>query len=227
MNKSLISKRSFCILSGLSGVTGVVLIIVSFVINSGPPPGATSADLVKFGQQNYANILWGAWLQAVGPVLIVLFAFALVLLAGAGQRLAGWMTFFGATVLMAVSLLEVTFYISALFPDPAAMPLISLKLISAVQHLYFIVAAPALFLPLGIVLVSSPILPRLFGYLALLLAAAFAALGVIFLLGLALPGSVTAFAGIQALWWLAAAITLIISSGKFSISLETKQGSVL
>lgn len=56
MNKSLISKRSFCILSGLSGVTGVVLIIVSFVINSGPPPGATSADLVKFGQQNYANI---------------------------------------------------------------------------------------------------------------------------------------------------------------------------
>lgn len=227
MNKSLISKRSFCILSGLSGVTGVVLIIVSFVINSGPPPGATSADLVKFGQQNYANILWGAWLQAVGPVLIVLFAFALVLLAGASQRLAGWMTFFGATVLMAVSLLEVTFYISALFPDPAAMPLISLKLISAVQHLYFIVAAPALFLPLGIVLVSSPILPRLFGYLALLLAAAFAALGVIFLLDLVLPGAVTAFAGIQALWWLAAAITLIISSGKFSISLETKQGSVL
>ena len=89
MNKSLISKRSFCILSGLSGVTGVVLLIVSFVINSGPPPGGTSADLVKFGQQNYANILWGAWLQAVGPVVIALFAFALVLLAGAGQRLAG------------------------------------------------------------------------------------------------------------------------------------------
>ena len=69
---------------------------------------------------------------------------------------------------MTVSLIEVTFYISALNPDPAMMPPISLKLISAVQHLYFIVAAPALFLPLGIVLVSSPILPRLFGYLALL-----------------------------------------------------------
>ncbi len=105
--------------------------------------------------------------EAVGPVFIVLFAFALVHLARATQRLAGWMTFFGATILMTVSLIEITFYISALSPDPAIMPSISLKLISAVQHLYFIVAAPTLFLPLGLVLISSPVLPRLFGYVAL------------------------------------------------------------
>jgi hypothetical protein len=214
MDKTLKFKRSFCVLSGLSGVAGVVLLIVSFAINSGPPPGATSADLVTFGQQNYAHILCGAWMQAVGPVLIMLFAFALVHLAGAAQRLVGWMTLFGATMLMTVSLIEVTFYISALNPDPAMMPSISLKLISAVQHLYFIVAAPALFVPLGIVLVSSAVLPRLFGYLALLLATAFAALGAIFTLRLTLPDAVTAFGGVQALWWLAAAITLIIRSGK-------------
>jgi hypothetical protein len=226
MDKNIISKRSFCIFSGLSGVTGVALLIVSFAINSGPPPGATSAELVAFGHQNYANILWGAWLQAVGPVLIVLFAFALVHLAGATHRLAGWMTFFGATVLMTVSLIEITFYISALSPDPAIMPFVSLRLISAVQHLFFIVAAPTLFLPLGIVLVSSSILPRLFGYLALLLAAAFAALGIIFLLDLTLPGAVTAFAGVQALWWLAAAIALIVPSGRIPNSSETKEIAV-
>jgi hypothetical protein len=226
MNKSLKFKRSFCILSGLSGVAGVVLLIVSFAINSGPPPDATSADLVRFGQQNYANILSGAWMQAVGPVLIVLFAFALVHLAGAEQRLVGWMTFFGATILMTVSLIEVTFYISALNPDPAMMPSISLKLISAVQHLYFIVAAPALFFPLSIVLVSSPILPRLFGYLALILATAFAALGVIFLLRLTLPDAVTAFGGVQALWWLAAAITLIVRSGRIASCMEEKESAV-
>ena len=226
MDKSFISRRSFCILTGLSGVAGVVLIMVSFAINNGPPPGATSAELVKFGQQNYRNILWGAWLQAVGPVLIVLFAFALVHLAGATQRLAGWMTFFGATVLMTVSLIEITFYISALSPDPALMPSISLKLISAVQHLYFIVAAPTLFLPLGIVLVRSPILPRLLGYLALILATAFAALGVIFLLDLTLPGAVTAFGGVQALWWLAAAITLIVRNGTIPNSMGEKGGAV-
>jgi hypothetical protein len=222
MHEGLISKRLYRILSGLSGITGVVLIGLSFAINQGPPPGATSAELVKFGQQNYATVLWGAWLQAVGPVLIVTFAFALVHLADATQRLTGWMTFFGATTLMTVSLIEITFYFSALSPDPAIMPSISLRLISAVQHLYFIVAAPALFLPLGIVLISSSILPKVFGYLALLLAAAFAGLGVIFLLHLTLPGPVTAFAGVQAFWWLAAAITLIVRSGRIPNSAGSK-----
>jgi hypothetical protein len=208
------STQSFCILSGLSGIAGVILILVSFNINPGPPAGATSTELVKFGQQYYASVLWGAWLQAVGPVLIILFAFSLVHLAGAAHRLAGWMTFFGATILMTVSLIEITFYISALHTDPAMLPAISLALISAVQHLYFIVAAPTLFLPLGIVLLSSPILPRLFGYLALVLAIAFATLGVAFLLNLTLPAGVTAFAGVQAIWWLAAALTLVVRSGR-------------
>lgn len=222
MGKDGVSRRSLCILSGLAGVVGVVLLSLSFVINAGPPPGATYAELLKFGRQNYANVLWGAWLQCVGPVLIVFFAFALVHLAGAALRLAGWMTFFGATILMTVSLIEITFYISALQTDPDVMPLVSLGLISAVQHLYFIIAAPALFLPLGIVLLSSPILPRLYAYLALLLAIAFAGLGVAFLLTLTLPMWVTAFGGIQALWWLGAAITLVVRSGEISNTLTTK-----
>ena len=226
MTKNLSSKRAFCILSGLSGVVGVGLISLSFNINPGPPPGASSAELLRFGQQHYASILWGAWLQAVGPVLIVLFAFSLVHLAGAMQRLSGWMTFFGATTLMTVSLIEITFYISALHPDPPMMPFISLELISAVQHLYFIVAAPSLFLPLGIVLVGSRILPRLLGYLALLLATAFAAIGLIFLLILTLPAKVTAFAGVQALWWLGAAITVIVRSGTIANSLATRDVAV-
>ena len=89
------------------------------------------------------------------------------------------------------------------------MPYISLVLISAVQHLYFIVAAPSLFFPLGIVLLGSAVLPRVFGYLALVLAGLFAVLGAAFMLRLILPNYVTAFAGVQALWWFAAAIALI------------------
>ena len=160
-------------------------------------------------------------MQAAGPVLIVLFAFVLVHLAGATQQLAGWMTFFGATILMTVSLIEITFYIGALHRDPAIMSLVDLNLISAVQHLYFMVAARALFLPLGIILVRSRILPRVFGILALVLASVFAALGVIFLLRLTLPDAVTAFAGVQALWWLAAAVALMARSRKVSGILET------
>jgi hypothetical protein len=214
MAKTFPSQRRFCILSGLSGVIGVLLLVTSFATAVGPPPSATRAQLVAFGQQHYSAILWGAWLQAVGPVFIVLFAFALVQLAGAIQRLAGWMTLFGSAILMTVSLMEITYYIGALFPDPEVMTSISIRAIYAVQHLYFIVAAPALFLPLGIVLVSSRILPKLFGYLAILLAITFAILGIAFLETLILPAKVTAFAGVQALWWLAAAIGLITRSDK-------------
>ena len=218
MSKDRDSKRMLCIFSGIAGVIGVVLLGLSFAINAGPPPNATSAELMKFGHDHSSNILWGAWMQAVGPVLIVFFAFALVHLAGATQQMAGWMTFFGATILMTVSLVEITFYISALHTDPATMPYVSLVLISAVQHLYFIVAAPGLFLPLGIVLLGSAVLPRPFGYFALTLAAAFAALGAAYMLRLTLPAYVTGFAGVQALWWLAASVALIARSGAIAAS---------
>ncbi len=224
MSKIATIKQSTCILSGVAGVCGVLLLAGSFALVTGPPAGANSTQLAEFAQQNYARVLWGAWMQAVGPVLIVLFAFSLVHAARATQQLAGWMTFFGASVLMTVSLIEITFYISALNRQPEMMPFISLKFIAAVQHLYFMVAAPALFLPLGIILVRSRILPKLFGYLAIALAATFAALAGIFLLNLTLPDAVTAFGGIQALWWLAGAITLIIRSGR--ISSESGDGSI-
>ena len=214
MANGVSSKRLFCVLSGVSGMAGVLMLGASFALANGPAPDATRAELIAFGQQHSAAILRGAWLQAVGPVFIVLFAFALIRLAGATQRLAGWMTLFGATVLMTVSLIEITYYIGALFPEPEEMTSMSMRVIFAVQHLYFIVAAPALFLPLGIVLVTSRVLPRAFGYLAIALALAFAALGIAFLQTPILPPKVTAFAAVQALWWFAAAITLIARSGK-------------
>ena len=204
-----VSPHTFQILSGLSGVVGVILLGVSFAINQPPPVNATTADLMAYGRANFAHILWGAWLQAVGPVLIVAFAFALVHLADAANRLAGWMTFFGAAVLMTVSLIEITFYISALQPTPDVMPYVGLSLIASSQHLYFMIAAPALFAPLGFVLVRSSVLPRAFCYLALLLAALFAGLGIRYMLVLTLPLWVTAVGGVQAAWWLAAAITLV------------------
>src|SRR5258707_668963 len=85
----IMSIRLFRILSALSCIVGVVMLIVSFNINPGPPPDPTSAQLLAFGEQYAASILWGAWLQAVGPLLIIIFAFAIVYLAGATTRLAG------------------------------------------------------------------------------------------------------------------------------------------
>jgi len=196
--------------AAVSGLVGTCMIGISFAINNGPPAGASGAQLTAFGQQHHDVILWGSWLQAVGPALITVFALALVFLAGATTRLAGWMTLFGAATLMTVSLIEITGYIGTLHTSPATMAGTSLALIQSVQHLYFIVAAPAVWLPLGLVILGSAVLPRILGYLAIVLAAGYALAGVLTLFDLTVPAAVQIAAGVlPALWWLAAAGTLL------------------
>lgn len=207
------STRLFRILAALSGILGVAMLIPSFIINPGPPPNPTVAQLTAFGNQYHNSIVIGAWLQAVSPFLIILFALAIVHLAGATMRLAGWMTIVAGTILVMVSLIEVTFYLSAVNGNPATTGLMSLDLIAAVQHLYSMVAAPTLFLTLGIVILSSRVLPHVFGYLALVLAAIFALLGIVALFSPIQP-VVNILASVQGLWWLFAAITLLVRAGK-------------
>ena len=190
------------------------MLVISFNINPGPPEGASYEQLLSFGQKYFASILWGAWLQTIGPFLIIIFAFSLVILSKAAQTLTGWMVFFGAGILMTISLIEITFYIAVLFKNPPLGSLIGLNIIYAVQHLYFIIGAPALFIPLGLILRKSDVLPKWFSWLAILMGILFAVLGIVFLLHLVLPLWVTAIAGIQAFWWLASSIVFIIRAGK-------------
>lgn len=207
------SIRLFRILTALCGILGVIMLIPSFIINPGPPPNPTVAQLIAFGNQYHNSILIGAWLQAVSPFLIILFAIAIVHLAGATTRLMGWMTMFGGSILVMTSLVEVTFYLSAVNGNPATTGLISLDLISAVQHVFSMVAAPALFLPLGAVILDSRVLPHAFGYLAFVLAGIFAILGIVALFS-PIQSVVNILASVQGLWWLIAAITLLVSTGK-------------
>jgi hypothetical protein len=197
------------VVAGLCGFAGVAMLVASFAVNPGAPPNATESQLVSFATQNFDSILDGAWLQSVGPLLIVLFAVAVVYLAGAANRIEGWMTILGGAVLMMVSLAEVTLYIGTLSSDRLTAE-VSYNLIYAVQHLYFIMGAPAVFLPLGLVILRSSVLPRLLGYLAIILGAAFVSLGIASLYDLVLPAYVVDFAGIQSIWWLAAAIMLAL-----------------
>jgi len=79
---------------------------------------------------------------------------------------------------------------------------------------YWLILAPVLFLPLGIVLLSSRLRRGIFGYVVLPLAVVFAALGAIFLFTLTLPDAATVLGGVQAIWLLAAAIALVARNGK-------------
>lgn len=215
MNQGL-PVRWTCVLAGVAGIVGVLMIGESFAINNGPPLSAPDAVFLAYAASHRAPVLWGAWLQAVGPGLIITLALTLVGLSGAYRRVSGLLTVFGAGVLMTTSLMEIACYIGQLFVVPPEMPRIANTFGYAIQHLYFFVAAPALFLPLGFVLVSSSVLPRIFGWLALLLGAGFLALGLVSLEDLVLPSGVTAFAAVQALWWFFAALALIFRSGRLA-----------
>ena len=76
---------------------------------------------------------------------------------------------------------------------------------------YWLMLAPVLFLPLGIVSLSSQVRRGLFGHVVLPLAVVFAALGAF---TLTLSDAVTVVAGVQAIWLLAAAITLLSRNRK-------------
>lgn len=216
-----------CRMAGISAILGVLMIGTSFGINTGPPLGASDAQMIAFASTHFRQVMIGSWLQAVGPLLIMAFAVTLVRLAGATNRISGWLTLLGASVLMMVSLAEVIFYICALDAVPPSMGQIGNNIGHAIQHLYFIVAAPAVFLPLGTVLIRGHVLPRVYGILAFILGAGFFIIGIRSLFQPILSSAETSFAAIQALWWMAAAITLISRASRVAaVSMPGEAASI-
>ena len=215
-----------CRLAGISAIVGVLMIGTSFGINTGPPLGASDAQMIEFASTHFRQVMVGSWLQAVGPFLIMAFALTLVRMAGAMNRVSGWLTLLGASVLMMVSLAEVIFYICALDAVPASMGQIGNNIGHAIQHLYFIIAAPAVFFPLGAVLAQAKVLPRVFSTLAFLLGGGFFLIGIRSLTQPILSNAETSFAAIQALWWMAAAVALMARARRIASSDLLEEGTL-
>lgn len=209
-------------LTALCGVVGPVILVVSFVINPAPPAEFTVTQLRAFAIRHHNGIVLGGWLQGIGSLLIVLFAIGLVHLAGATQRLAGWITLLAGAIILMVSLVEVTFYLGAVQATAAgdtASALASNNLIKAVQHVFLI--APALLLPLGFVLRGSDVLPRAFAYVALVLGVVLQTLGLFGLFDVLQP-VIDVLLIVQSCWFVTAAVVLL-SFGPHS---EISAGSV-
>src|SRR5580692_2279021 len=197
------------IVAGLCGIFGAVALVSSFVMNPAPPAEFTVSQLRDFAVQHHNGIVFGAWLQGMGSLLLVLFAIALVHLAGATHQFAGWVTLLaGATILM-VSLVEITFYLGAVQAAEAGdltSGTVSNALIKAVQHVFLI--APALLLPLGAVLLDAQILPRVFAYVALAIGATLQIFGLVGLFSVLQP-IIDDVLIVQALWFVAAGVVLL------------------
>jgi len=81
--------------SAIVRILDVLMIGNSFGINTVPPLNATNEQLILFAKQYYQEVLKGAWLQAVGTFFIILFAIAIVHLAGATNTFSGCVTLLG------------------------------------------------------------------------------------------------------------------------------------
>jgi hypothetical protein len=208
------------ILVALCGILGTALLGLYFGVGFSVglaqlPPDTTAAQIVSIGKE-YRN-LWflGAWLQATGSLLSVVFFLALVQLTRRVASLAGLLTIVGSAVLLAVVLLEGVFTINlaqAAVNGHSSTSLTSFDIMSVFTYVYPIVPAPVIFLALGTILLGSHLLPRVLGYLAFGLGIAFVVVG---LIGLFTTSLLTlAVLSLQALWVVAAAITLLVRPGK-------------
>ncbi|HWZ19792.1 MAG TPA: hypothetical protein VNW73_13415 [Ktedonobacteraceae bacterium] len=208
------------ILIALCGILGTVLLGLYFGVGFSVglaqlPPNTTAAQVVSIGRE-YRN-LWflGTWLQATGSLLSVIFFLALVQRAGRTASIAGLLTIVGSAVLLAVVLVEGVFTIDLAQAAVSGHPttsLASFDIMSVFTYVYPIVPAPVIFLALGTILLGSHLLPRVLGYLAFGLGIAFEVVGLIGLFTTSLLTIVVL--SLQALWVLAAAITLLVRPAK-------------
>jgi hypothetical protein len=210
------SRRLPRILAALSGILGIALLGVYFgAAPPLPPANATVAQVASVATQYHDSWFLGAWVQATGSLLSVVFFLALVHMAGAASRFAGTLTFLGSTVLLAVVLVEGAFTIDlaqAAANGHAETALTSYDIMSVFIHIYPIVPAPLIFLSLGTVLLGSRLLPRALGYLAFALGVAYAIVGLVGLF--TTPILTLVILGAQSFWVLAAAITLALRADK-------------
>jgi hypothetical protein len=214
----------FRLLAAVCGIIGPVTLVSSFFINPAPPVDASVAQLAEFAHRHYSTIVLGGWLQGMGSLLIVIFALALVHLAGATHWFSGWLTLLAGANILMVSLVEITFYLGAVqgaASGDQASGLASDNLRRAVQHVFLI--APALLLPLGVVVACSRLLPLALAYLALALGAGLQILGLVGLFHMLQP-VIDVVLIVQGVWFIAAAILLIARPAKVSEKMSAMKG---
>jgi hypothetical protein len=212
------------ILTALSGIFGQLAlgvyysgILVPRQLMSGD---ATMQRVTEIIAPNQVAIFWDAYLQGIGSLLTVIFFIRLVYLSGFGSRFSGWMVLITSSVILSIALLDVTFTVAAV-NSALAKHTETLRVTfdfiagstEAFDYTFLFIPAPVLIISLGAVLVKSNLLPRVFGYMAIVIGFAFIIVGVISLFKTLAGFNGMAFEVvqiIQVMWVLTAAVFILI-----------------
>jgi hypothetical protein len=135
---------------------------------------------------NHVAIFWDAYLQGIGSLLSIIFFIRLAYLSGSGSRFFGWMVMTTSSVILSISLLDVTFTVAAVNSALARHSetlRVTFDFIAgsteAFDYTFLFVPAPLLIISLGIVLINSDLLPRVMGYTAIVIGLSFIVIGLI------------------------------------------------
>jgi hypothetical protein len=205
-------------LAGAAGFAGAAALGLSFGLLPSPPAlTAPLAALTHYAAAHQHLLMAAAWLEGTGTALYVIFVLALVHLAGTRGGLAGRITTLASAVVLAVSLVyDVTLIAfaqsAALGGRQATTALVAYGLFAATEHVFLLV--PPLFLPLGLILLRTAILPRLFALLAVTFGVIAPFLGLAGLFTVTannngpVGAAINALVAAEAIWIVAASLTL-------------------
>jgi len=203
-------------IAGLCGIAGPIALAVYFgtpALTNWPYAGASATQLTTYANNHQTLFFAGAWFQATGTLLSIVFFLSVLQLAGAVSRLPGLVVIVASAALLGLVLVEAALLMEvplAAANGDAATLVTTFDLSNGVFARVFPLApASAAYVGLGAVILSSRVLHRWFGYVAVGLGLAFeiagiAALFTIVGLILAIILSVA-----QALWIVAAAIAVL------------------
>lgn len=206
------------LLAGAAGFTGAAALGTSFgAIPSPPAITAPLMALTRYAAAEHHALLTTAWLEGTGTALYVIFVLALVHLAGARAGLAGRVTALAAAVVLAVSLVyDITLIAmaqsAALGGQRTTMALVAYGLFAATEHVFLLV--PPLFLPLGLILLRTAVLPRPFAVLAVVFGVISPILGLAGLFTVTannngpVGAAINVLVAAEGLWIIAASLTL-------------------
>src|SRR5215831_10117914 len=208
------------LLAGAAGFAGAAALGASFGVLPSPPAiTAPLTVLTDYAAGHSHALLATAWLEGTGTALYVIFVLALVHLAGARAGLAGRITSLASAVVLAVSLVyDITLIAiaqsAALGGRQTTTALVAYGLYAATEHVFLLV--PPLFLPLGLILLRTAILPRLFALLAVTFGVIAPILGLAGLFAVTannngpVGAAINALVAAEALWIIAASLALAL-----------------
>jgi hypothetical protein len=214
------SSRLTRAIAAVCGVLGVGMLTAHFLISAGiPNDSAGVARTTAFAHQHRDSLLISAWLQVTGAVLYVMFILAIVHFAGATASLAGRVTLLAGTVLVTLTLVDTALITAAVQAATHGHPetlRVGFDLIAGPNNdaigLSFL-TAPAILIPLGIVILQTLLMSRAYCRRALAFEAVSQILALIGLCSQIVFADVTpTILGLENLWLIAVALALLRTS---------------